>query len=126
MIGRGIGRGSARRAVRPSVRHLLAAIALAPLALSLRRAAVARSRREAAIALHRAQLAELDRDLADVHELARTLAQHVHPAGGGEHLRGRDLQQGRLAGAVGSQDHPALVDVDVPVHRVQQHRRPAP
>ena len=44
---------------------LLAAIALAPLALSLRRAAVARSRREAAIALHRAQLAELDRDLAD-------------------------------------------------------------
>jgi cytochrome c-type biogenesis protein CcmH len=44
---------------------LLAAIALAPLALSLRRAAAARSRREAAIALHRAQLAELDRDLAD-------------------------------------------------------------
>jgi cytochrome c-type biogenesis protein CcmH len=44
---------------------LLAAIALAPLAFSLRRATVARSRREAAIALHRAQLAELDRDLAD-------------------------------------------------------------
>ncbi len=44
---------------------LLAAISLAPLALSLRRATVARSRREAAIALHRAQLAELDRDLAD-------------------------------------------------------------
>jgi cytochrome c-type biogenesis protein CcmH len=44
---------------------LLAAIALAPLALSLRRTAVARSRREAAIALHRGQLAELDRDLAD-------------------------------------------------------------
>jgi cytochrome c-type biogenesis protein CcmH len=44
---------------------LLAAIALAPLALSLRRAASARSRREAAVALHRAQLSELDRDLAD-------------------------------------------------------------
>ena len=35
---------------------LLAAVALAPLALSLRRTAAARSRREAAIALHRAQL----------------------------------------------------------------------
>jgi cytochrome c-type biogenesis protein CcmH len=44
---------------------LLAAIALAPLALSLRRAEVARSRREAAIALHRAQLTELERELAD-------------------------------------------------------------
>jgi cytochrome c-type biogenesis protein CcmH len=44
---------------------LLAAVALAPLALSLRRTVVARSRRDAAIALHRAQLAELDRDLAD-------------------------------------------------------------
>jgi cytochrome c-type biogenesis protein CcmH len=44
---------------------ILAAISLAPLAWSLRRAAVARGRREAAIALHRAQLAELDRDLAE-------------------------------------------------------------
>ena len=44
---------------------LLAAIALAPLALSLRRTAAARGRQEAAIALHRAQLVELDRDLAD-------------------------------------------------------------
>ena len=44
---------------------LLAAIALAPLALSLRRFAAARGRQEAAIALHRAQLAELDRDLAE-------------------------------------------------------------
>jgi cytochrome c-type biogenesis protein CcmH len=43
----------------------LAAIALAPLAFSLRRSAAARGRQEAAIALHRAQLAELDRDLAD-------------------------------------------------------------
>jgi len=44
---------------------LLAAIALAPLALSLRRIAAARGRQEAAVALHRAQLVELDRDLAD-------------------------------------------------------------
>ncbi len=41
---------------------ILTAVALAPLALSLRRAAVARGRREAALALHRAQLVELDRD----------------------------------------------------------------
>jgi cytochrome c-type biogenesis protein CcmH len=44
---------------------LLAAIALAPLALSLRRTGAARGRQEAAITLHRAQLGELDRDLAD-------------------------------------------------------------
>ncbi len=43
----------------------LAAIALAPLALSLRRAGAARGRQEAALELHRAQLAELERDLAD-------------------------------------------------------------
>lgn len=41
---------------------LLAAAALAPLALSVRRQSAARGRREAAIALHRAQLAELERD----------------------------------------------------------------
>src|ERR1700761_241017 len=44
---------------------VLAAVALAPLVLSLRRAAIARSRRDAAIDLHRAQLDELDRDLAE-------------------------------------------------------------
>jgi cytochrome c-type biogenesis protein CcmH len=45
---------------------LLAAVALTPLFLVLRRrGADRRGRREAAIALHRAQLAELDRDLAD-------------------------------------------------------------
>lgn len=44
---------------------LLAAVALAPLGFNLRRASTARGRREAAIALHRAQLVELDRDLAD-------------------------------------------------------------
>jgi len=45
---------------------LLAAAAVAPIGWSLRRAAaIARGRREADIALHRAQLAELDRDLAE-------------------------------------------------------------
>lgn len=48
---------------------LLAAVALAPLAFSLRRMARgqarARGRREAALALHRAQLDELDRDRAE-------------------------------------------------------------
>jgi cytochrome c-type biogenesis protein CcmH len=43
----------------------LAVVAMAPLALSARRTARARGRREAALALHRAQLVELDRDLAD-------------------------------------------------------------
>ncbi|HJS84832.1 MAG TPA: c-type cytochrome biogenesis protein CcmI [Acetobacteraceae bacterium] len=44
---------------------LLAGAALTPLALTLRPALSARGRREAALALHRAQLAELDRDLAE-------------------------------------------------------------
>lgn len=44
---------------------LLAAVAIAPLAWSLRRAARSLGRREADIALHRAQLAELDRDLTE-------------------------------------------------------------
>jgi cytochrome c-type biogenesis protein CcmH len=44
---------------------LLALAAMAPLALTLRRDAVARGQREAAIELHRAQLSELDRDLAE-------------------------------------------------------------
>jgi len=44
---------------------LLALAAMTPLALSARSTARARGRREAALALHRAQLQELDRDLAD-------------------------------------------------------------
>jgi cytochrome c-type biogenesis protein CcmH len=44
---------------------LLAAVALAPLALTLRRRTSARGRRDSALAVHRAQLAELDRDLAE-------------------------------------------------------------
>ncbi|HEX4261903.1 MAG TPA: c-type cytochrome biogenesis protein CcmI [Acetobacteraceae bacterium] len=43
----------------------LAAVTLAPLAITLGRGARARGRREAALALHRAQLAELDRDAAE-------------------------------------------------------------
>jgi cytochrome c-type biogenesis protein CcmH len=42
----------------------LALVAIAPLALSLRRPAPMRGRRDSALALHRAQLAELDRELA--------------------------------------------------------------
>ena len=44
---------------------LLAGFALAPLAFVLRGRAEARGRRYADLALHRAQLAELDRDLAE-------------------------------------------------------------
>ena len=44
---------------------VLAAIALLPLAFCFRRGAAARGRREAALALHRAQLVELDRYLAE-------------------------------------------------------------
>lgn len=44
---------------------LLALAAMTPLGLSMLRTTRARGRREAALALHRAQLAELDRDLAD-------------------------------------------------------------
>src|ERR1700722_11123462 len=44
---------------------LLAAISLAPLAFSLRRATVAHGRQAAGISLHRAQMAVLYRDLAD-------------------------------------------------------------
>lgn len=43
----------------------LSALALIPLAFSLRQGVGARGRREAALALHRAQLAEIDRDLAE-------------------------------------------------------------
>ncbi len=44
---------------------LLALIALAPLAFALCRHGTARSRRDSALRIQRAQLAELDRDLAD-------------------------------------------------------------
>jgi cytochrome c-type biogenesis protein CcmH len=44
---------------------LLAVVALLPLGLVLRRDGAGRGRREAALALHRAQLAELERDFAE-------------------------------------------------------------
>lgn len=44
---------------------LLAVVVMAPLGWSLARTATPRGRREAALALHRAQLAELDRDRAE-------------------------------------------------------------
>lgn len=48
-----------------AVLALLAVVALAPLIVTLVRYSAARGRQDSAIALHRAQLAELDRDLAD-------------------------------------------------------------
>lgn len=71
---------------------LLAAAAVAPLVWSLRRTARAVGRREADIALHRSQLAELDRDLAEgriapaehaaaVLEVQRRLLAAADPAG---------------------------------------------
>jgi cytochrome c-type biogenesis protein CcmH len=74
---------------------LLAAIALAPLALSLRRGSVARSRREAAVALHRAQLAELDRDLAEGRIAA---SEHANAM--------LEVQRRLLAAAGGAEDAP--------------------
>lgn len=49
----------------PIILALFAMVALAPLAMSFRRTAAGHSRRESALALHRAQLAELDHDLAE-------------------------------------------------------------
>jgi cytochrome c-type biogenesis protein CcmH len=54
---------------------LLVVLTMTPLAVSLRRDRAGRDRREAALTLHRAQLAELDRDLAD-----GRLAQSEHEA----------------------------------------------
>ena len=72
---------------------VLAVVALAPLAFSLRRAAVARSRQEAAVDLHRAQLAELDRDLTEG---------RILPA---EHANAVLEVQRRLLAAAASSEH---------------------
>ncbi len=74
---------------------LLAGLALAPLALVLRGRRDTRGRRDADLALHRAQLAELDRDLADG---------RIPPA---EHAAATLEVQRRLLAAAGSAD-PAL------------------
>lgn len=50
---------------------VLGTLCLAPLGFCLRRARAARSRREAALALHRAQLVEVDRELAEGRILPR-------------------------------------------------------
>ncbi len=71
---------------------LLAVAALAPLALTLRRGRAARGRREAALALHRAQLAELDRDLAE------------NRIGAAEHASATLEVQRRLLAAAGTED----------------------
>ena len=49
---------------------VVALVAMAPLGVSVWRGGGLRSRREAALALHRAQLTELDRDLAEGRLLA--------------------------------------------------------
>jgi cytochrome c-type biogenesis protein CcmH len=82
---------------------ILAAIALAPLALSLHRSATERGRREAAIALHRAQLAELDRDLADAR------------IGAAEHANALLEVQRRLLAAAGGVESEARTGSRAPV-----------
>ena len=56
---------------------VFAAVTIAPLAMVLRRNGDARGRREAALDLHRAQLAELDRDLAEGRIVAREHASAI-------------------------------------------------
>jgi cytochrome c-type biogenesis protein CcmH len=82
---------------------LLAALALAPLALSLRQTAAARGRRESAVALHRAQLAELDRDLTEG---------RIAPA---EHASAVLEVQRRLLAAAGSADAESRASSRTPV-----------
>lgn len=71
---------------------LLACVTMAPLAFVLRRATVARGRRDADLALHRAQLAELDRDLAEGR------------IGAAEHKEARLEVQRRLLAADGARE----------------------
>jgi len=74
---------------------LLAVVALVPLALTLRPTIGARGRKEAALALHRAQLVEIDRDLAD----GRIASS--------EHTGARLEVERRLLGAAGVPDRPS-------------------
>ena len=55
---------------------------------------------------------------------AEHLAQDRHQPGRGVQLRGRHLDQRGLAGAVGTEDHPALVLLDGPGHGVEEGGRP--
>ena len=63
--------------------------------------------------------------LEDVHR-AEHLAQDRDEAGRRVGLRGGHLDERGLAGAVGTEDHPALVLLDRPGHRLEESRRPAP
>lgn len=74
---------------------VLAVVAMAPLGLALLRSASSRGRREAALALHRAQLAEIDRDLAE---------SRIAPA---EHATALLEVQRRLLSAAEDRDPPA-------------------
>ncbi len=74
----------------------LSLAALAPLILSLLRASAARGRRDAALALHRAQLAELDRELAEGR------------IGDTEHASARLEVQRRLLAAADAEDAPTM------------------
>ncbi len=82
---------------------LLAAAALAPLALVLRRRAEARGGRDPALALHRAQLADLDRDLAEGRILPT------------EHATARLEVQRRLLHAGDAEEAPAQPGSPVPL-----------
>lgn len=73
----------------------LSALALIPLAFSLRQGVGALGRREAALALHRAQLAEVDRDFAE---------DRIAPS---EHAGAVLEVQRRLLGAAGMTDRPS-------------------
>ncbi len=82
---------------------LLACAALAPLALVLRRRTEAKGGRDPAIALHRDQLAELDRDLAEG---------RILPA---EHATARLEVQRRLLQVAGATEHAARPGSRTPV-----------
>ncbi len=83
---------------------LLATAALAPLALVLRRRAEARGGRDPALALHRAQLADLDRDLAEGRLLSA------------EHATARLEVQRRLLHVGGVADAPARAGSPLPLY----------
>jgi cytochrome c-type biogenesis protein CcmH len=82
---------------------LFAAVVIAPLAMVLRRSATARGRRDAAIDLHRAQLAELDRDLAE---------QRIRPS---EHATAVLEVQRRLLAEAAASAPPATAGARLPV-----------
>ena len=85
---------------------VLLAVALLPLGLVLRRQATAQGGRDLAMALHREQLAELDRDLAE---------RRILPV---EHETARLEVQRRLLAAADTQDRTAVAGSRTPVWTV--------